>query len=161
MKHNLPINLQLAKLLDETSLKLLRTLQEDARISFRELGRRVGLSTPAVSERVRRLEEAGLITGYRAIVDATKLGWPIMAFIHLFTPARQYTRFLAMAQELPEILECHHVTGQAAFVLKVTVESVEKLETLIARLNPFGETSTLIVLSTPVKRAIVGPPLTK
>lgn len=152
------MDLQLEKLLDPTGLKLLRALQEDARLSFSELGRRVNLSTPAVSERVRRMEEAGLILGYHAAVDAAKLGWPITAFIRLFTSAKHYPRFLELAQAIPELVECYHVTGSEAFVIKARVESVSQLEALIERLNPFGETSTSIVLSAPVQKAVVEPP---
>lgn len=152
------MDLQLEKLLDPTGLKLLRALQTDARLSFSELGRRVNLSTPAVSERVRRMEDAGLILGYHAAVDAAKLGWPITAFIRLFTSAKHYPRFLELARTTPEVVECYHVTGSEAFVIKARVESVGKLEALIERLNPFGETSTSVVLSAPVQKQVVEPP---
>lgn len=152
------MDLQLEKLLDPTGLKLLRALQEDARLSFSELGRRVNLSTPAVSERVRRMEEAGLIVGYHAVVDAARLGWPITAFIRLFTAAKHYPRFLELAQAMPEVVECYHVTGSEAFVIKARVETVGKLEALIEQLSPFGETATAVVLSAPVSKAVVAPP---
>ena len=152
------MDLQLEKLLDPTGLKLIQALQEDARLSFSELGRRVNLSTPAVSERVRRMEEAGLIVGYHAALDAAKLGWPITAFIRLFTAAKHYPRFLELAQTTPEVVECYHVTGSEAFVIKARVESVGKLEALIEQLNPFGETSTSVVLSVPIQKAVVELP---
>jgi Lrp/AsnC family leucine-responsive transcriptional regulator len=150
--------LSLDKLLDKTGRHLLRELQANARLSFSELGRRVGLSTPAVVERMRRLEEAGLITGYRAEVNPEKLGLAVTAFIRLFTTAKEYPRFLALAETLPEVLECYHVTGGESFVLKVVCESLVHLEAVIARLSPFGETSTSVVLSAPIHRRVLERP---
>ena len=150
--------LSLEKLLDKTGLHLLRELQENARLSFSELGRRVGLSTPAVVERMRRLEEAGLVTGYRAELRPEKFGLPVTAFIRLFTTAREYPRFLALAETLPEILEVYHVTGGEAFILKVVCGSLVHLEAVIARVSPFGETSTSVVLSAPIKKRTLERP---
>ncbi len=147
--------LSLEKLLDKTGRQLLRELQENARLSFSELGRRVGLSTPAVVERMRRLEEAGLVTGYRAEVSPEKMGLPITAYIRLFTAAKEYPRFLALAETMPEIMECYHVTGAESFVLKVVTESLGHLESVIARVSPFGETATSVVLSAPLKKRIL------
>jgi Lrp/AsnC family leucine-responsive transcriptional regulator len=151
--------LSLEKLLDRTGRQLLRELQTNARLSFSELGRRVGLSTPAVVERMRRLEEAGLVTGYRAEVSPEKIGLPVTAFIRLFTTAKHYPRFLALAESLPEILECYHVTGGESFVVKVVTESLVHLESVIAQLSPFGETSTSVVLSAPIRKRILERPL--
>lgn len=151
--------LSLEKLLDKTGQRLLRELQENARVSFSELGRRVGLSTPAVVERIRRLEEAGLVTGYRAEVSPEKIGLPVTAFIRLFTTAKEYPRFLALAETLPEVLECYHVTGGESFVLKVVCGSLVHLEAVIARLSPFGETSTSVVLSAPIRRRVLERPV--
>ena len=147
--------LSLEKLLDKTGQQLLRELQDNARLSFSELGRRVGLSTPAVVERMLRLEEAGLVTGYRAEINPERFGLPVTAFIRLFTPAKEYPRFLALAETMPEILECYHVTGGESFVLKVVTESLVHLESVIARLSPFGETSTSVVLSAPIKKRVL------
>jgi len=144
------------KLLDRTGHQILYALQENARISFSELGRLVGLTPPAAAERVRRMEEAGLIAGYHARIPAEKLGLPIQAFIRLRTPAEKYTRVVAVVRELPEILECHHVTGEEAFVLRVTAASPAHLERIIAKLSPFGETATSMVLSTAVEKRLLG-----
>ncbi|MCZ7650572.1 MAG: Lrp/AsnC family transcriptional regulator [Thermoanaerobaculia bacterium] len=145
-------------MLDATGWRLLQELQEDARLSFAELGRRVGLSTPAVAERVRNLEAAGLVRGYRAEIDLAKLGLPILAFVRMSVVGDVLGRITAVAQELPEVLECHRGTGDDSFVMKVAVASVEHLEHLIDRLTPFGTTSTSIVLSSPVPRRTVAPP---
>ncbi len=115
----------------------------------------MGLSQPAAAERVKRMEESGLITGYYADVDAGKLGLPITAFIRLATAAEKYPRFLAFAEQSTGILECHHVSGGDSFVMKVTVASTVHLEKLIGDLSKFGQTTTSIVLSSPVRRRAV------
>lgn len=141
-------------ILDAKSRNLLAHLQQDARLSFAELGRRVGLSTPAVAERVRRLEEAGVIERYEARINPRALGLEVTAFVRIrVTGAETLARKLSkLAGELPEVLECHRCTGDESFVLKVRVGSVGELEKLIDRLTPFGMTSTALVLSSPVER---------
>jgi len=143
------------KLLDEVGWRILAALQEDGRLSFAELGRRVGLSLPAVAERVRRLEEAGIITGYRAEVNMVKIELPIMAFIRMNTPRDQYPALIALLNKLPQALECHHLTGSESFIIKVVVASIADLETLIGQLSVFGQTSTSIVLSSPVLKRVI------
>ena len=145
-------NLQLEKILDPVGRKLLQAVQENARLSFSELGRRVGLSAPAVAERLRKLEEFEIINGYHAEVDPAALGYGVTAFIRLTTSTDKYPRVLELAQRLPEIRECHHVTGGEAFILKVLATSIPHLESLIAQLSVFGATSTSIVLSSPVRK---------
>ena len=141
--------------LDSVGWQLLRVLQDDARLSFSELGRRVGLSSPAVAERVRRMEDHGLITAYRAIVDPSKLGYPILAFIHLKTSGEHHQRLATVAHTLSEIMECHHITGQDSYMIKVIVSSMVHLEHVIAQLRHYGDTTTSIVLSSPVKEKLV------
>jgi Lrp/AsnC family leucine-responsive transcriptional regulator len=141
--------------LDSMGWQLLRVLQDDARLSFSELGRRVGLSSPAVAERVRRMEDHGLITAYRAIVDPSKLGYPILAFIHLKTTGEHHQRLATVAHTLSEIMECHHITGQDSYMIKVIVSSMVHLEHVIAQLRHYGDTTTSIVLSSPVKEKLV------
>lgn len=145
------------KLLDEVGWQILRALQEDARLSFAELGRRVGLSLPAVAERVRRMEEAGLITGYHAQVNLAKVGWPITAFIRMMVPRERYPAFLAAIGAWPEVLEGHHLSGVDSFILKVVLPSIPSLESFIDRLSEYGQTTTSIVLSSPVKRQVIEP----
>lgn len=137
--------------LDETSRHLVDALQQDARLSYADLGRQVGLSPPAVAERIRRLESTGIITGYRAQVNRTKLGYGLMAFIRLRASGDQYDRIETLARETPEILECHHVTGEAKFILKVIARSVAHLDTVMLQLAPHAATTSSLVLSTRVE----------
>jgi Lrp/AsnC family leucine-responsive transcriptional regulator len=137
--------------LDRTGWQILEELQQDGRISFAELGRRVGLTLPAVAERVRKMEDAGIITGFYAEVDPAKIGLPIAAFIRISVVGDVFARVAKAVRDMPEVLECHRGTGADSFTLKVAVESVQHLESLIDRLTPFGTTSTSIVLSTLVK----------
>lgn len=148
------------KILDEIGWKILRELQENARISFAELGRRVSLSIPAVTERVRRMEDEGIISGYHAEVDAEKIGLPISAFIRMNIVGDMTPRLTAFLKELPEISECHRGTGGDSFIMKVNVASVHHLERLIDRLLPFGTTTTSIVLSSPVAKRNLEKPAT-
>jgi Lrp/AsnC family leucine-responsive transcriptional regulator len=148
--------LEIERLLDETGWHILEALQENARLSFSELGQRVGLSSPAVAERVRRMEDAGIISGYRAEVNTAKVGYPITAIIRISnSPGERCTRLSAWAQEIPEVLECHRVTGSDALIMKIMASSVEHLESLIDRLSEHGQLTTSIVLSTVVSRRIV------
>jgi Lrp/AsnC family leucine-responsive transcriptional regulator len=144
------------KLLDQIGWKLLQELQFNGRLSYAELGRRVGLTTPAVVERVRRMEEAGIIRGFHADVDPIKLGMPITAFIRMSVVGDVFNKIVATVKNCPEVVECHRGTGADSFIMKAHVRSVEHLESLIDRLTPLGTTSTSIVLSSPVeKRAIM------
>ena len=143
--------------IDEIGWKILRELQENARIPFAELGRRVGLSTAAVAERVRRMEDEGIITGYRAEIDAARIGLPITAFVRLSVIGDLLGRVVNLARDMPEVLECHRVTGQDTFILKVAVASVEHLEGLLDRFTPYMATTTAIVLSSAVTRRIFEP----
>lgn len=143
------------RLLDATGRRILRELQEDARITFSELGRRVRLTPPAVAERVRRMEEAGIITGYRAEVNRERLGLPVTAFIRITARGTACARLGTDIRGFPEVLECHRVTGEEAYIAKVAVRSVEHLENLIDRVMPYGETITSIVLSAPVTHRVV------
>jgi Lrp/AsnC family leucine-responsive transcriptional regulator len=145
------------KLLDDTGWRLLQELQADARLSYAELGRRVGLSLPAVAERMRKMEEAGIITGYRAEVDTASIGYPVTAFIRMRTAGeRSLQKMQTIIPHLPEVMEGYHLAGAEYFILKVVVTSIEALEALIERLQPYGETTTSIVLSTLVARRVAG-----
>lgn len=144
------------KLLDDTGWQILRILQENARVSFAEVGRRVGLSLPAVSERVRRMEEARIITGYRAQVDPHKVGLPLTVFVRLTTTPQQYPPVRALVAQRSGILECHHVTGGDSFILKAVVGSMAELEELLGELSFYGQTVTSIVLSSMVTSTSMG-----
>ncbi|MEW6361605.1 MAG: Lrp/AsnC family transcriptional regulator [Acidobacteriota bacterium] len=136
--------------LDEIDKNILANLQKDARLSYAELGRRVGLTTPAVIERVRKLEDAGVITAYRAEIDLARIGYPITAFIRMSITGIDYSHIIEVARDSPEVLECHRGTGGDSFIMKVAVRSVEHLQEVIDRLTPYGITTTTIVLSSPV-----------
>lgn len=144
--------------IDGLSWRILTELQADARLSFSELGRRVGLSTPAAAERVRRLEDLGVIRGYSAQVDPIAVGLTVGAFIRIrLTGAETLARKLTAALEkMPEVFECHRCTGDESFILKVRVGSVGQLEALIDKLSPFGATTTSLILSSPVERTAIG-----
>jgi Lrp/AsnC family leucine-responsive transcriptional regulator len=137
--------------LDGTGWHILEELQRNGRMSFAELGRRVGLTLPAAAERVRKMEDAGIISGFRAEVNPAKIGLPIAAFIRISVVGDVFARIAKAVHDMPEVLECHRGTGADSFTLKVAVESVQHLERLIDKLTPFGTTSTSIVLSTLVK----------
>ena len=143
--------------LDNISWKILTELQKDARLTYAELGRRVGLTTPAVIERVRKLEDAKIITGYRIEIDTAKVGLPILAFVRMSITGIDYSHIIEVAEESSEILECHRGTGGDSFIMKVAVADVGHLQTLIDKLTPYGITTTSIVLSSPVKRRIIEP----
>ncbi len=145
------------RLLDPTGWHILRLLQDDARLSYNELGRRVGLTPPAVAERVRRLEEAGVIAGYHAEVRAEKIGLPIAAIIRINAAGGKCDKIAHLSATIPEVLECHRITGSDSYIMTVAVEDVARLEALLDRLTPYGDLTTSIVLSSPVKRRTLGP----
>jgi len=138
--------------LDDANLRLLGELQQDARLSLAELGRRVGLSSPAVAERLARLEETGVIKGYRAEIDPRALGWAISVVIRIRPAPRELSKVAELAQRTPEIVECHRVTGEDCYVMRAHVREVEDLEPLIDRFAVYGQTTTSLVHSSPVPR---------
>jgi Lrp/AsnC family transcriptional regulator, leucine-responsive regulatory protein len=144
------------RLLDETGWQILNELQQDARLSYGEIGQRVGLTAPAVSERVRKLEEAGVISGYHAELNRALVGLPVTAIIRMGLNATQTSaRAIASIREVPEVLECSRVMGGDSLILKVGATSIEHLEGLIDRLLVFGPLTTSMVLSTPVQRRVL------
>lgn len=148
------------KLLDDVGRHILRELQENPRIAYSELGRRVGMTQPAVAERVRRMEEAGIVTGYRVELDLEKVGLPISAIIRVHTPDEgKGAQLFAEVCAMPEVLECLRVTGDESYVLRVAVASLKHLEKLISRLTPHGQPTTSIILSSTARRVLeIVPP---
>jgi Lrp/AsnC family leucine-responsive transcriptional regulator len=138
--------------LDSTDWRILEALQADGRASYAELARAVSMSPSAVTERVRRLEESGVITGYSAVVDPDRLGLPIMAFVRLRYPTNNYKPFHALIDSTPEVVEAHHVTGEDCFVLKVLARSMRHLEEVTGRISTLGPVTTTIVYSSPLPR---------
>lgn len=136
--------------LDETDRRILGELTTEGRVSMAELGRRVNLSSPAVTERVQRLERAGVITGYRAELDPASLGFHLTAIVRVKPAAGQLARVAELATEIAQVGECHRITGEDCFYLKVYLRSMEELSTLLDRFLAHGETTTSIINASPV-----------
>ena len=139
-------------LMDICGRKLLVELQANARLSLAELSRRIGLSPTATAERLKQMEEIGILRGFTVEIDREALGLDVMAFIRMSCPGQHYHRFIEYVQTLEEVRECHHLTGGDDFLLKVTTTSMADLEALIEALLPYGTPVTSLVLSTPVER---------
>jgi Lrp/AsnC family transcriptional regulator, leucine-responsive regulatory protein len=135
---------------DPTDWRILEELQRDGRASFAELARAVAMSPSAVAERVRRLEETGVITGYRAVIDPERVGLQVMAMVRLRYPTGNYRPFHALLDSTPEIIEAHHVTGEDCFVLKVLTRSMRHLEEVTGRISGLGAVTTSVVYSSPL-----------
>ncbi len=136
--------------IDPVNLRVLKELQRDPRLTMSELGRRVGMSSPAVTERVRRLEEAGVIQGYRVELNPTALGLPITAYIRIRPSPGQLSKIAELAQQIPEVVECHRVTGEDCFILKVYIPAIDQLDRLLDFFLLYGSTTTNLIQSSPV-----------
>jgi Lrp/AsnC family transcriptional regulator, leucine-responsive regulatory protein len=135
---------------DAVNQKLLEELQCDPRLSMSELGRRVKMSTPAVIERVRRLEESGVIRGFRLEVNPAALGLPLAAYVRIRPNPGQLQNVAELAARIPEIVECHRITGEDCFILKVYLPAIDQLDRILDSFLVFGSTTTSIVQSSPV-----------
>ena len=138
------------QLLDATNRRIVQELQADARLPMAELGRRVSLSAPAVTERVQRLERAGVITGYHAAVDPKAIGFPLAAVVRVRPASRQLHKIPEVALEIPEVVECYRITGEDCFLVKLHLRAMEDLEAILDRFVLYGRTTTSIVHSAPV-----------
>jgi Lrp/AsnC family transcriptional regulator, leucine-responsive regulatory protein len=136
--------------LDAINRRLLAELRHDPRLTMAELGRRVGMSSPAVTERVRRLEDAGVIAGYRLDLNPAALGLPLAAFIRIRPDPGQLPRVAELARNIPEVVECHRITGEDCFILKLHFPAMDQLDRILDRFLAFGTTTTSIVQSSPV-----------
>lgn len=136
--------------IDTIDRQLLSELQAHGRLPVAELARRLSLSRSAISERLRRLEESGVIRGYQAQIDPGAVGFPISAIVRVRPAVRQLDRIRQLAIDTPEVAECHRITGEDCFFLKVHLHSLADLEPLLDRFTPFGQTTTSIIHSTPV-----------
>ncbi len=142
------MTLEFDKLMDETSWRLLVELQENARLSYTELGQRVGLTSPAVAERIKKMEDLGIIKGYRVEVNTDKLGLPVQTIIYLeHVGGRSCKNAVNEIATLPEILECYRLTGTDAIILKAVTTSLDHLAQLIDHLSEFGIPKTSIIRS--------------
>jgi Lrp/AsnC family leucine-responsive transcriptional regulator len=143
--------------MDSTDIKILKILQENGRVSMKELGKQVSLTSPAVSERVKRLEEKGIITGYKAVVNPNMLNKSIKAFINIAIKSDKYKTFLEYVPKKDYIYQCHHITGGDCMTIQVMVRDMEELENVIDDLKKFGNTETNLILSSPVNSKIIMP----
>lgn len=141
--------------LDAYDTRILAELQRDARVSMAELGRQVHLSQPAVTERVRKLEMAGFIKGYRAVVDYARLGYGIRALVRVGRV--EYARILKVIEQTPEVVNAFNVTGEDSWMLEIAVIDVEHLDAVVTKFCLVTETSTSIVLNVPREHAVVLP----
>jgi Lrp/AsnC family transcriptional regulator, leucine-responsive regulatory protein len=137
-------------LLDPINRRLLQELQADARVTMAELGRRISLSAPAVAERVLRLERGGVITGYRAEVDPKAIGYPIGAVVRVRPTTRHLQKIPELAKEIPEVVDCHRITGEDCFFIRLHLRSMDDLEGILDRFLVLGQTTTSIIHSSPV-----------
>jgi Lrp/AsnC family transcriptional regulator, leucine-responsive regulatory protein len=144
-------------LLDEVNLRILTELQDSPRLPMAELGRRIGMSAPSVTERVQRLERAGVIAGYRLDIDPAAVGLPVTAFTRIRPMPGSLPKIAELAAELPEVTECYRITGEDCFLIKLHAPAIEQLEATLDRFLAYGNTTTSIVVSTPVPRR--PPPL--
>lgn len=145
--------------MDDLDWKIVTLLQANGRISYTELARQVHLSVPAVTERVKRLEAAGIIEGYTARINPAAAGYPVSALIGITVPQPAKAKFLRLLETIPEVVECHHVTGADSYMMRLAAISMIHLEQLIERINLYGETRTSIVMSTPLPaRGLARPP---
>jgi Lrp/AsnC family leucine-responsive transcriptional regulator len=138
------------ELLDEVNIRLLEELPRDPRVTMAELGRRIGMSSPAVTERVRRMEESGIISGYALLINPVPLGLPIAAYIRIRPHAGQLAPIADLARRIPEVVECHRITGEDCFLLKVHLPAMDQLDRILDCFLFYGTTTTSIIQSSPV-----------
>ncbi|WP_245601014.1 Lrp/AsnC family transcriptional regulator [Marinobacterium jannaschii] len=141
-------------MIDATNRKIIAALQENARISFAELGKKVHLSAPAVAERIRKLESAGVITGYSVKVDLDKVGYPIVALVQCKVYRTKEREFKALMLSYDEVVACYNVTGEQAFLVKLAVKSMTELDEILEAFIDLSDTNTMMILSQPVDRAL-------
>lgn len=137
--------------MDKIDARIIQMLQDNARIPVKEIAKEVFLSSPAVSARIERLAQSGLIKGYRMTIDRSKLGYDVTAFINLEMTPNLKSKFYPFIKSCPNVLECNYITGQYSQLIKVAFRTTTELETFIGSLQQFGRTSTQIVFSTPVE----------
>ena len=140
------------KVFSEIDRRIIGELVENGRLSFAELGRRVNLSPPAVAERVQRLERSGVIAGYRAEIDPKALGYPLTAIIRVKPAPGQLVRIPELAAEIPQVGECHRITGEDCFYLTLHLRSIDELSETLDRFLVYGETTTSLINATPIPR---------
>lgn len=135
---------------DARNVKLLRLLRDDPRISISALARRVGMSPPAIRERIQRLEETGVIRGHRIDLDPAALGYPIAAFVRVRPMPGKLPKIAELARKMPQVVECHRITGEDCFIMKVYLEELDALDRVLDRFLAYGQTTTSLIQSSPV-----------
>jgi Lrp/AsnC family leucine-responsive transcriptional regulator len=143
---------------DDLNWGILESLQKNARLSIAEIGRSVGLSAPAVAQRIRKMEESGLITGYQTLLDLDKFDLTIRAFVLFKNHQLKHPELIQLVEHLPGIMEWHTITGNYAVILKIAVKTSQELAKIIEHLEEFGETNTSLILSKNARSPIVGKP---
>ncbi len=141
--------------MDKTDLHIIEILQKDARISMKDLGKIVGLTAPAASQRVKKMEQMGIIKGYSATIDFSKLGKKIQAFVSLSIPYDDYNSLIEFARSNNSIIECYHVTGRDSLIFKVMVKDIIELEKLIDNIKIYSNTNTSVILSSPINNKMI------
>ena len=136
--------------LDEINIRLLEELRADPRVTMAELGRRIGMSSPAVTERVRRMEESGIIGGYSITINPAPLGLPIALYIRIRPHAGNLAQIADLARSIPEVVECHRITGEDCFLMKVHIPAMDQLDRILDAFLVYGSTTTSIIQSSPV-----------
>jgi Lrp/AsnC family leucine-responsive transcriptional regulator len=136
--------------LDARNVKLLRLLRDDPRLGIAELARAIGMSPPAVRERLQRLEETGVIRGYRMEIDPRALGYTVAVIVRVRPMPGQLPKIAELAQQTPQVVECHRITGEDCFLMKLHLEDLDALEPVLDRFLAYGQTTTSIVQSSPV-----------
>ena len=137
-------------LADERNLALIRLLQAEPRLGVAELARRIGMSAPAVRERLLRLEEAGVIRGWRLELEPAALGYPLTVFVRIRPMPGQVPKIAELARAMPQVAECHRITGEDCFIVKVHLDAIENLDQVLDRFLAYGQTTTSLVQSSPV-----------
>lgn len=144
--------------IDPITWKILSAVQNNGRISLKALAHEIGLSLPATSERLKRLEESGIISGYRAIVNPESVGYGVMAIIGMTTLQPDKARLIKTLSLMPEVIECLHVTGQDSYLIRAVTKNLQHLEDFVGSINQYGETRTSIVLSHPISLRSINRP---
>jgi len=145
------LRLQSSELLHDTrNVQLLKLLSESPRTSISELARRVAMSAPAVRERIQRLEEAGIIRGYRLDIDPVALGYPIAAFVRVRPAPGALPKVIALAKQMPQVSECYRITGEDCFILRIHLHELDELDRILDQFLAFGQTTTSMIQSVPV-----------
>ncbi|MGY8868904.1 MAG: Lrp/AsnC family transcriptional regulator [Pseudomonadales bacterium] len=141
-------------MIDNINRRILKALQHNARISYAELGKQVHLSAPAVAERIRKLEQDGVISGYSVSVDMDKLGLPVVAIVQCKVFRAMERQFKELLLTIPDIIECYNTTGEQAFVIKMATVSMARLDEVLELFGDMSDTNTMMILSTPVHRTL-------